>query len=276
MVAWYRLNSSHFVLRCSVRNDSSVIVEILMRSKKWTSQIAVFVTCVLVLFGLQILSSHRQIDELYPFKFRPSVANAVEGSISTTRELEGDSNHTSLLNGRNIAVLLFCYNRPHYLHSTLASLATLHGLEQVSLIISQDGDDGPTARVIQQALAANFTKTSCKSSLNWQRQRIAEISPDQAGHAWLTQHYRWGIDTLFEHSDKYTHVVIIEDDMVFSPDFLLYFFKMAPLLDSDPTLWCISSWNDNAFTNNTDWNPKRVFRTTFFPGLGWMMSRSIV
>lgn len=35
------------------------------------------------------------------------------------------------------------------------------------------------------------------------------------------------------------------DDMDVSPDFFAYFAAMRVLLKSDPTLFCISSWNDN-------------------------------
>lgn len=45
--------------------------------------------------------------------------------------------------------------------------------------------------------------------------------------------------------------------MLFSPDFLTYFQATASLLDRDPTLWCISTWNDNGLTY-FDWDPKKL------------------
>lgn len=36
-----------------------------------------------------------------------------------------------------------------------------------------------------------------------------------------------------------------QDDMDVAPDLFSYFRTMAPLLDMDPTVWCISAWNDN-------------------------------
>ena len=44
----------------------------------------------------------------------------------------------------------------------------------------------------------------------------------QAGHAWLSQHYRWALSRLFE-EQGHTHAIILEDDMLFSPDFLALF-----------------------------------------------------
>ena len=44
----------------------------------------------------------------------------------------------------------------------------------------------------------------------------------QAGHAWLSQHYRWGLSKLFEERG-HSHAIILEDDMLLSPDFLTLF-----------------------------------------------------
>ena len=80
----------------------------------------------------------------------------------------------------------------------------------------------------------------------------------QPGHAWLTQHYKWGLDRLFT-DGGHSHAIIIEDDMLFSPDFLRMFQATAHLLDSDPSLWCISSWNDNGL-KFFGWNATRLVR----------------
>lgn len=37
----------------------------------------------------------------------------------------------------------------------------------------------------------------------------------------------------------------VQDDMQLSPDFFSYFEATAPLLDADPSLFCVSSWNDH-------------------------------
>lgn len=79
--------------------------------------------------------------------------------------------------------------------------------------------------------------------------------------------------------------------MLFSPDFLTLLTATAPLLDVDPTLWCISTWNDNGL-RTFEWQATRMvrwimrsthgcytdfaqFRTSYFPGLGWMMRRQL-
>ncbi len=88
----------------------------------------------------------------------------------------------------------------------------------------------------------------------------------QEGHAWLAQHYKWGLDRAFIER-HHSHVIVIEDDMLFSPDFLRYFEAMAVLLERDSSLFCISAWNDNGREEDFDWSPQRMFRTSYFPGL---------
>jgi len=78
----------------------------------------------------------------------------------------------------------------------------------------------------------------------------------QPEHAWLSQHYRWALDQAFLQKG-HSHVIIVEDDMLFSPDFLHFFAATAVLLEQDPSLWCISTWNDNGL-KTFDWDPMRM------------------
>ena len=38
---------------------------------------------------------------------------------------------------------------------------------------------------------------------------------------------------------------VFTDDLDISPDFFEYFLATYPLLHADPSLWCVSAWNDN-------------------------------
>jgi alpha-1,3-mannosyl-glycoprotein beta-1,2-N-acetylglucosaminyltransferase len=48
------------------------------------------------------------------------------------------------------------------------------------------------------------------------------------------------------------------------------------LLDQDPSIWCVSAWNDNGKAGliESDENGK-LYRSDFFPGLGWMMTKKL-
>jgi len=73
---------------------------------------------------------------------------------------------------------------------------------------------------------------------------------------------------------KNENVIVLEDDMVLSPDFLSYFNALEPFLRNDPSIFCISSWNDFGQMKYSK-DPKRIFRTSYFPGLGWMLNKRI-
>lgn len=42
-------------------------------------------------------------------------------------------------------------------------------------------------------------------------------------------------------------MVIVEDDLLFSPDFLEYMEVNAPILERDPTTLVLSAWSDNGY-----------------------------
>ena len=56
---------------------------------------------------------------------------------------------------------------------------------------------------------------------------LTSVAHAQPGHAWLTQHYKWALDRAF-HERGHSHVIVVEDDMIFSPDFLTLFQVHIP------------------------------------------------
>lgn len=71
----------------------------------------------------------------------------------------------------------------------------------------------------------------------------------------------------------YIYVIILLDDLDIAPDFFEYFLGTYWLLKRDPTLWCVSAWNDNGKAGLVDEaHPELLYRTDFFPGLGWMLT----
>ena len=56
-------------------------------------------------------------------------------------------------------------------------------------------------------------------------------------------------------------MIIVEDDLEISPDFFEYFTATLPLLKADPSLWCVSAWNDNGKAGLIDQNaPELLYR----------------
>ncbi|XP_008429258.1 alpha-1,3-mannosyl-glycoprotein 2-beta-N-acetylglucosaminyltransferase a [Poecilia reticulata] len=93
------------------------------------------------------------------------------------------------------------------------------------------------------------------------------------GYYKISRHYRWALNQVFRIL-SHSSVVIVEDDLEVAPDFFEYFRALHPVLQSDPSLWCASAWNDNGREGMVDPGQSALlYRTDFFPGLGWMLLR---
>jgi hypothetical protein len=88
----------------------------------------------------------------------------------------------------------------------------------------------------------------------------------------IAYHYKFVFRHAFDNNPDKKHIIVVEDDFLFAPDFLLYFAQTAPILDNDPTVYAISAYNDNGFMGKAH-DDNLVYRTDFFIGLGWLVSR---
>ena len=75
------------------------------------------------------------------------------------------------------------------------------------------------------------------------------------GYYKIARHYKWDLDQVFTRH-RFETVIMNEDDLNLSPDFLSYFEAMHKILLADKTLFCVSAWNDNG--KSTLINPKNI------------------
>ena len=61
----------------------------------------------------------------------------------------------------------------------------------------------------------------------------------------IHKHYLFVTHQLFD-VYHHSHVLLIEDDLVLAPTSLHFIEQIIPVLDTDPTLICLSLFNDNA------------------------------
>ncbi len=95
------------------------------------------------------------------------------------------------------------------------------------------------------------------------------------GYFKIARHYGWALNHTFNVLG-YHQVIIVEDDLEVSPDFFEYFEATLPILRGDPSLFCVSAWNDNGKTSLiNETRPELLYRTDFFGGLGWMMTKEL-
>ncbi|KAF7637551.1 Alpha-1,3-mannosyl-glycoprotein 2-beta-N-acetylglucosaminyltransferase [Meloidogyne graminicola] len=190
--------------------------------------------------------------------------------------LESDSKYTitsqneKTIISRNeqIALLVFCAKRPKAIKNHLEQLNRLRpSPKHFPIFVSQDGFDNEVTSVINEfnsktTYFTHFQHTEQKNS----------APKSVINYLRISQHYKWALDKVFLENNFKT-VIITEDDLDISPDFFIYFNSTKSLLYSDPTIWCISAWNDNGNPSLVDWENgiNKLWRTDFFPGLGWML-----
>ena len=165
-----------------------------------------------------------------------------------------------------VTLVYVCHDRPVYFRESLASLDRVRGLDKVDLIASMD--DYSEIEGLQSVLA-EFPHLKFTVVYNVMPWRGFRVPTDQ-----ITNHYRLILEYVF--ARDYDFAILVESDLILSPDFLEYMLGGAFLLDPirNYNLFCISAWNDNG-VHAVVLDPARAFRTDYFPGLGWMIHRSM-
>ncbi|KAL6209118.1 hypothetical protein ACLB2K_020061 [Fragaria x ananassa] len=166
------------------------------------------------------------------------------------------------------AVVIMACNRADYLERTIKSILKYQSsvATKFPLFVSQDGSH---PGVKDKALS--YDQLTYMQHLDYkpvQTERPGEL----IAYYKIARHYKWALDRLF-YKHKFNRVIILEDDMEIAPDFFDYFEAAADLLDKDKSIMAVSSWNDNG-QKQFVYDPEVLYRSDFFPGLGWMLSRS--
>jgi len=176
-----------------------------------------------------------------------------------------------------VGVLVIVCKRPQYLTRAMESYLRLQrNPDHFPIVISQDGHDQQMTQLVEstyvdRGLAYHMHHTHDPNAV----QIASRFGPNPSfvGYVRIAQHYGFALGRMFDEF-RFQQVIILEEDMEVSPDFFSYFDAMLPLLKRDPKLFCVSAWNDNGY-DNLVLNPNDAFRTDFFPGLGWMLHKSL-
>lgn len=166
-----------------------------------------------------------------------------------------------------IAVLVLACDRSSVRRCLDKLLRYRPSARRFPLIVSQDCGHAETARVIASygAAVAHIRQPDLSD--------IA-VPPEHRkfqGYYRISRHYRWALGQVFR-TFRYRAAIVVEDDLEVAPDFFEYFQAALPLLQGDPSLWCVSAWNDNGKDGLVDAaRAELLYRTDFFPGLGWLL-----
>jgi hypothetical protein len=160
-----------------------------------------------------------------------------------------------------LPVLVLCHNRVDYLETTLDNiLANRPSAEEFPIIVSQDGTDAAVWALIN---GPKYHKKVVGIQLH-------ERGPGKTSYHHIAHHFQFAISTALEKL-RYSDVIILEDDMMIAPDFFQYFLRARKEVYADESLYTASAWNDNGQGDHGR-DAKRLKRSDFFPGLGWLMT----
>jgi len=161
-------------------------------------------------------------------------------------------------------VVLMCYNRANKLEETLNSLLAVRGVKEEMVLVVQDGSQQPVTAVIQRMKVHHISRPEAQ---------VDEVDKKDPGRR-IASHYKYSLSSAFKHFPQAPAVIVVEDDFLFSPDFMEYFVTVAPVVLKDPTVWLASAWNDNGFRGVAQ-QKDMLLRTDHFPGLGWLLLRTL-
>ncbi|KRZ20078.1 Alpha-1,3-mannosyl-glycoprotein 2-beta-N-acetylglucosaminyltransferase [Trichinella pseudospiralis] len=168
---------------------------------------------------------------------------------------------------QQIAVLVIACNRPNAVKSLLQQLLKFRPCpKRYPIIVSQDCNDKATEKAIQA-----FHPHILHIKTNF-KEEVQSNQADFIGYYRISRHYKWALKKVFDVL-QYDNVIILEDDLSIAEDFFEYFAATLKILQADPTLFCVSAWNDNGKSFLIQNDPQLLHRSDFFPGLGWMMTR---
>jgi hypothetical protein len=163
-------------------------------------------------------------------------------------------------------ILILVFNRVNYFRQCIASLRALPEFSRYNVVVSQDGNDQEMSNAVDEA------KVSITNLVHLHHAHPPKPFDEAGVLFFIASHYKFALDSVF--GMGYFHAIVLEDDLLVSPDFLRMFEALAPVLDRDSSVMCISSFNDNGF-GHLHLPPNQFLRTRYFPGLGWMMRSDV-
>lgn len=172
---------------------------------------------------------------------------------------------------------------------TLEHVLKHHPLNAVPIVVSEDGNSVQVRKVVQNAQRDFATRSGSVPFIHIHHEVDRNVRYEN-GYFKLADHFKWALNRVFlpsgdeslfsghapgvQEVSQISRVIILEEDLQIAPDFFEFFGATASLLDHDESVLAVSAWNDNGMAALVRDN-QALYRSDFFPGLGWMLSRRL-
>ncbi|KAK8405701.1 hypothetical protein O3P69_001896 [Scylla paramamosain] len=155
-----------------------------------------------------------------------------------------------------IPVVVVTANKPRHLYRLLRNLYTIEGGGQADVLVVIDSAHQETL-----ALAGVMGVAALVHR------------PEGVRSNRTNANIRFALYSVFRHFPAADKAILLEDDLLLSPDFLSFFHQAAWVLDNDPTVFCVNAFNSNSLPD-TAADASQLLRSESFPMYGWMVRRS--
>lgn len=130
-------------------------------------------------------------------------------------------------------LILFVYNRPWHTQQMLDALRANRGIADTPIYVFADGPKAGANSEDQKAI--DEVRALCKA-IDWAKSVTLTLQPKNMG---LAQHVIFGVNTVFESHDR---AIVLEDDLLTSPEFLSYCNEGLELYKSDNHIYAINGF----------------------------------
>ncbi|XP_045131963.1 LOW QUALITY PROTEIN: protein O-linked-mannose beta-1,2-N-acetylglucosaminyltransferase 1-like [Portunus trituberculatus] len=157
----------------------------------------------------------------------------------------------------SIPVAMLTAVKPFHFYRQLLNLLETPGAAQTPILVMVDGPREETVRLTELF------------GLD-----VLVHSPQGAAGSTtlLNMHFRFSVHNVFNFFPDVDKAIILEDDLILSPDFISFFHQTAWLLDADPTIFCVNAFSVNSYPTVAG-DPHVLRRLEMFPQFGWMINR---
>ncbi|XP_050727643.1 protein O-linked-mannose beta-1,2-N-acetylglucosaminyltransferase 1-like isoform X2 [Eriocheir sinensis] len=158
----------------------------------------------------------------------------------------------------DLGVVIMASSRPHYLYRLLRQLMTQPGVTLDQIMVSVDGPE--------------YLETIKLVNLLGLKYQIHQPEGDWTPR--ISRHLRFALFRALNllSVDKF---IILEEDLMLSPDFIMYMQQTSVLLDEDQSIYAVSAFSHFSY-NHVAHDPTRLTRVHSFPAYGWMVKRDFL
>nr|XP_027225317.1 uncharacterized protein LOC113817446 [Penaeus vannamei] len=155
----------------------------------------------------------------------------------------------------DIPILVITGGRIHYLFRLLQSLGRQPGVRRDLILLVTDGHNKEVAKL------AHILRLS-----------LLVHRPEGVIPAKISRNVRFGLFNIMRKYPKADKFIVLEDDLILSPDFYAYMQQTSWILENDPTVYCVSAFNHLSYAH-TAHDATQLYRAHSYPAYGWMMDK---